>query len=428
MEGDHEHAILVIMMESAVNLDKIDPLAPFRERFVVDDPSLVYVDGNSLGRLPAATADLAHDLVRRQWGARLIRGWTEGWIEAPERIGGKIARLLGADPDEVIVADSTSVNLFKLVVAALRMQEGRGTVLTDDLNFPSDHYILQGITGLLGNSTVRTVRSEDGIHGPEEALRAALTEETALLTLSHTTFKSGFVYDMAGMTAAAHAAGAMVLWDLSHSVGSYPVDLHAADADLAVGCTYKYVNGGPGAPAFLYVRRDLQEALGNPLSGWMGELDPFDFGLRYRPAEGLRRFLTGSPAVISLSLIEPGVDLLLEAGMVNLRHKSMALTEYFIALWEEYLQEHGFTLLSPRERERRGSHVSLGHPHGLAIDQALINEMNVLPDFRPPTTIRVGLAPIYTRFAEVEATAEALRRVMMDGLWERYAQATPAVT
>lgn len=416
------------MSVSPADLDARDPLASFRERFVIDDPSLIYVDGNSLGRLPQATASLANDLVRRQWGDRLIRGWNEGWIEAPERIGGKIARLLGVDPDEVIMADSTSVNLFKLVVAALRYQEGRTTILTDDLNFPSDHYILQGIAGLLGNRGVEVVPSPDGIHGPEDGLRNALGGDTALLTLSHTTFKSGFVYDMAAMSAAAHAAGAMVLWDLSHSVGSYPVDLHAAHADLAVGCTYKYVNGGPGAPAFLYIRRDLQEALGNPISGWMGEQDPFDFGLRYRPAPGLRRFLTGSPPVISLSLVEPGVDLLLEAGMEALRAKSVEQTEYLIALWEESLQEYGFELGSPRDSARRGSHVSLRHAQGLPIDLALINEMNVLPDFRPPSTIRLGLAPLYNTFSEVAGAAEALRRVMAEGLWERYAEVTPAVT
>lgn len=413
----------------ADQLDQQDPLARMRERFVIDDPDVIYLDGNSLGRLPRAAADLARDLVHQQWGNRLIRSWNEGWLSAPERVGAKIAQLIGAQPDEVIVADSTSVNLFKLAMAALRYQQGRTVVLTDDLNFPSDLYILQGALDLCGQQyRLEVVPSSDAIYGPVAELQTRLDQHTALLTLSHTTFKSGYVYDMAAITQAAHAAGALVLWDLSHSIGSVPVDLNAAGADLAIGCTYKYVNGGPGAPAFLYMRRDLQERLRNPLSGWMGQKDAFAFGLEYQPAPGLRHFLTGTPPVLSLSLIEAGVDLLLEVGMEQLRAKSIRQSAYVLELWESELQSLGFRLNSPEDVRYRGSHVALGHDMGLAIDQALIHEMNVLPDFRPPDTIRLGIAPLYTTFRELHTGVMRLKQIVEERRYERYAAQAPTVT
>jgi len=412
----------------ADELDAHDPLAHFRERFIITDSNLIYMDGNSLGRLPRAAVPLAEELIQQQWGERLIRSWNEGWFTAPERVGAKIARLIGADPDEVIVADSTSVNLFKLVVAALRSQHGRSRVLTDNLNFPSDLYVLQGAIGLLEKQHyLDVVPSSDDIHGPVAELQARLDQQTALLTLSHTVFKSGYAYDMSAMTAAANGAGALVLWDLSHSVGSIPVDLHAAQADLAIGCTYKYLNGGPGAPAFLYIRRDLQDILRNPIAGWMGQRNLFDFELEYRPTKGLRHFLTGTYPVVSLSLIESGVDLLLEAGMNNLRAKSLRQSEYLINLWEEYLKPLDFTLNSPREADRRGSHVSLGHVEGLRIDQALIHEMNVLPDFRPPDTIRLGIAPLYTSYRDIHTAVTRLQKIVAERMYEKYSRQAPVV-
>ena len=415
-------------IDYARELDASDPLAHFRERFVIADPDLIYVDGNSLGRLPLASIDLAADLVQRQWGERLIRGWNEGWWTAAERIGAKIARLIGAQPDEVIVADSTSVNLFKLAVAALRARPGRRTIITDDLNFPSDLYILQGITDLLGGQhRIDVVPSPDGIHGPEDAISARLDGDTALLTLSHVVFKSGYLYDMSALTAAAHAAGALTLWDLSHAVGSVPVDLNGAGADLAIGCTYKYLNGGPGAPAFLYVRRDLQEQLFNPISGWWGQGRPFDFDLDYQPMDGIRRFLTGTQPMLSTALIEPAVDLLLEAGIDALRAKSQRQTEYLIGLWETSLAPLGYTLNSPRDPMRRGSHISLGHAEGLRIDMALIEELKVLPDFRAPDNIRLGIAPLYTSFADIHETVRRLADVVTAGLYRKYDRA-PEVT
>lgn len=413
----------------ARSMDAKDPLAGFRDHFVLADPGLVYLDGNSLGRLPKAAVGTAADLVSRQWGERLIRGWNEGWWQAPERVGAKIAALVGAQADEVIVADSTSVNLFKLVVAALRQQQGRSSIITDDLNFPSDLYILQGAVELLGGShRLEVVASPDGIHGPVEELKAKLNRQAALLTLSHVVFKSGYLYDMAELTEAAHEAGALVLWDLSHAAGAVPVDLNGAGVDLAVGCCYKYLNGGPGAPAFLYVRRDLQEVLGNPLTGWWGQERPFDFGLAYRPVPGLRRFLTGTPPVVSLALIEPGVDLIQEAGMEALRAKSVRQTEYLVGLWEAVLEPLGFSLNSPRDEERRGSHVSLGHAEGLRIDLALINEMGVLPDFRYPDNIRLGIAPLYTSYEEIWVAVERLATIVRERYYEKYEGHVPVVT
>jgi kynureninase len=378
--------------------------------------------------LPRRTAVRIAEAVEAQWGERLIRAWGEGWFDAPQRIGAKIARLLGAGDDEVIVADSTSVNLFKLTVAALKARRGRSTVVTDDLNFPSDVYVLRGALELAGDRRLDIVRSPDGIGVPVEALAARIDERTALVTLSHATFKSGYVHDLPAVTALAHRAGALVLWDLSHSVGALPIDLDGAGVDLAIGCTYKYLNGGPGAPAFLYVRRDLQAALANPIPGWFGQRAPFDFGLDYVPRDGIARFLTGTPAVLSLAAIECGVELLLEAGVARLREKSVRQTEYLIALWEAMLQPLGFTLNSPRDAARRGSHVSLGHPDGWRIDQALIAEMRVLPDFRHPDNIRLGVAPIYTSFADVHEAVTRLARVVTERRYEKYPRDRSEIT
>jgi kynureninase len=416
----------------AQELDAADPLAPFRAAFAHPDPDLVYVDGNSLGRLPHATRAAVQDLVERQWSERLIRSWNEGWFDAPERIGAKIAKLLGAQPDEVIVADSTSINFFKLLVAGLRYtgaaDQHRTRIVTDDLNFPSDIYVIQEAINLLGRGhTLEVLCSPDGIHGPIDELRERLPG-AALLTLSHTVFKSGYTYDMAAVTQMAHAAGALVLWDLSHSAGAVPIDLNGANADLAVGCTYKYLNGGPGAPAFLYVRRDLQEQLANPIAGWMGQANLFDFALEHRPAGGLRRFLSGTPPVLSLAPIEIGVDILLAAGMEDVRAKSVAQTEYLIRLWEALLRPLGYTLNSPRSPAQRGSHISFGHPEGLRIDLALIRDCNVLPDFRQPDNIRIGIAPLYNSFADVHTVATKLAEVVTEEVYAHYPKDKPLVT
>jgi kynureninase len=414
-------------LDEARALDAADPLSVFRERFVIADPELIYLDGNSLGRLPRATAARLATVVQHEWGERLVRGWGEGWFEAPQRIGGKLAGLLGAAADEVVLADSTSVNLFKLALAALLARPERRVIVTDDLNFPSDLYVLESAARLAG-AAVRVVPSADGIHGPVEALAAALGGDVALLSLSHTCFKSGYTYDMAALTAAAHRAGALALWDLSHSAGAVAVDLNGAAADLAVGCTYKYLNGGPGAPAFLFVRRDLQNELANPISGWIGRRDPFDFAPDYAPVPGIGRFLTGTPPILSLSAVEPGVELLLEAGIERLRERSLRLSEYLIARWQERLAPLGFRLNSPRDPARRGSHVSLGHAEGLRVNLALIHDQKVLPDFRRPDNIRLGIAPLYNSFADLHTAVERLRAVVAERLYEHYDAAGLTVT
>jgi kynureninase len=416
-------------VDYARRLDRQDELARFRDEFVIDDPDLIYLDGNSLGRLPRRSAARVREVVEQEWGRRLIKGWGDGWFTAPQRVGAKIAQLIGAAGDEVIVSDSTTVNFFKLVMAALRVRPGRTKIVTDDLNFPSDLYVLQGAIRLLGaNHRLEIVRSGGGVSPSLDALSDTIDDETALVTLSHTLFKSGYVYDMPRVTEVAQRAGALMLWDLSHSVGAFPVALDAANADLAVGCTYKYVNGGPGAPAFLYVRRDLQESVFNPIMGWFSQKGQFDFEIDYKAAAGITRFLVGTPTVLSLAAIEPGIDLLLEAGLDRLRAKSVRQTEYLIQLWEALLEPLGFALNSPRDPDRRGSHVSIGHPDGLRIDRALIEDMNVLPDFRYPDNIRLGIAPIYTSFAEIHEAVMRICRVMNERLYAKYSKGRPEVT
>ena len=417
------------LREEARSLDRADPLSRFREEFVFEDEDLLYFDGNSLGRLPKRTAALVGRAVETDWGTRLIRGWNDGWVDAPRRVGDKLARLLGAGPGEVTVSDATSVNLFKLAVAALRARRGRHTIVTDALNFPSDLYVLEGAAALLGEGRiVVVVPSRDGITIDDADLDAAITEDTALVSLSHVAYRSGFLHDLEAVTARAHAKGALVLWDVSHSVGALPIDLEASGADLAVGCTYKYLNGGPGAPAFLYVRRALQETLHNPIPGWFSRHEPFSFREGYEPARDLSRFLVGTPPILSLVAAEAGVDLALEAGIKPAREKTVVLGEFLVRLWEELLEARGVTLRSPRESTRRGAHVSFAHPEGLAVDRALIGEMNVIPDFRPPDVIRFGLSPLTTRFLDVVEGVERFRRVLEEERWRRYAGTGPVVT
>ncbi|MFT5194586.1 MAG: kynureninase [Cellvibrionaceae bacterium] len=408
----------------AKELDAQDPLAEFRDRFVITDPDLIYLDGNSLGRMPKATKALMADLLD-EWGDSLIRFWGKNF-NFQKDMGNKIAKLIGASPDEVLIGESTSINMYKLFVASLLAQEGRSRIVTDDLNFPSDIYILDEINRTLGNNhTVEVVKSPDSMTGPVEGIKALLDEDTALLTLSGTVFKSAYNYDMADINAAAKEAGALVVWDLSHSVGSVPVDLNGSGADMAIGCSYKYVNGGPGAPAFLYVRKDLQEKLRNPIAGWHGRKNQFDFGLEYEPKDGIGRFLSGTPDILSIAPIGVGVDLLLEAGMDRIREKSVAQTEFMIALWEDHLKPYGFTLNSPRDAKWRGSHIAIGHPDGWRINQSMIEDVNVLPDFRAPDNIRLGITPLYTTFTEIHTAVMRIKQIMDEKLYENHARDMP---
>jgi kynureninase len=395
--------------------DAADPIAHFRERFCIDDPDLIYLDGNSLGRLPKQSAQNLRAAIDVQWGRQLIRGWNEGWYTAPQRIGGKLAQLLGAQPNEVVLCDQTTLNLYKLTMAALHARPGRKTIVTDAFNFPSDLYVLQG-TG----HTVHTITSPDGIGIPTSHIVSAINPDTALVTLSHVAFKSGYIHDLAAITQATHAAGALVLWDLSHSAGALPIELNRCDADLAVGCTYKYLNGGPGAPAFLYVRQDLQSQLVNPIQGWFAQSAPFAFGQKFNAVANIARFMVGTPPVLSLMGAEAGIDLHIEVGIDKLWAKSRQQSELLIALWREFLQPLGFSLNSPLDVNQRGSHLALGHAEGYRITQALVNDMNVIPDFRAPDNIRIGIAPIYTRFVDLYEFVQRLRRVMAEKLYAKY--------
>jgi len=391
----------------------------FRDRFVIPDDSLVYLDGNSLGRLPKAAAERVRHLVEREWGDRLIRGWNEGWIELSQRIGGKLARLMNVDADEVRVCDSTSANFFKLAWAALEVQSPRPWVVTELENFPSDLYLLQGIHRI-GMSI------EIAMIDHPERVAPAIHEDVALVSLSQTAFKSGHTHSIAEIDAVTHANGAFTLWDLSHSIGALPTDL--STSDMAVGCGYKYLNGGPGAPAFLYVRRELQDRLLNPIQGWFGARDAFEFGTEYAPAAGIDRFLVGTPPVISMAAMEAGIDLILEAGIERIRERSLALTDRMIDRFDVELADLGFELRSPRSHALRGSHLVFAHPEAWRINRALIEIENVIGDFRAPDMVRFGVAPLYNDSSDVDRAMEALARTVRTESYRQFPEARPKVT
>ncbi len=398
----------------ALAADERDPLAEYRDRYLLD-PTLTYLDGNSLGALPAATADRLADAVRNEWGARLIRGWNEGWAQSPFRVGDLIGeQFLGARAGQVVVSDSTTVNFYKLLVAALDARPGRATIVGDLLNFPTDRYVVDGLAAARGLQVACV--AADPIGGPSVAsVAAAVTSDTAVVTLSHVDFRSGALADMAGITRVAHDAGALVLWDLSHSVGALPVDLDACGVDLAVGCTYKYLNGGPGAPAFLYARADLHEQLTQPIWGWFGQRDQFAMGDRYDPATGIARFLTGTPSVLAIAAIHASAALIASAGIGPIRAKSSALTSFLIDLADEYLTDLGFVVGTPRDAASRGSHVTLCHPDAYRVCRALVEQENTVPDFRPPDGVRLGLSPLTTRFVDVWNGVQAIARIVREG-------------
>jgi len=388
-------------------LDAADPLRGFRDRFALPD-GVIYLDGNSLGALPRSTPARLQAVATKQWGDGLIRSWNaHDWIGAARRIGGRIAPFIGARPDEVVVADSTSANLYKLLVAALKACPGRRTILSEPGNFPTDLYMADGAAWSVGDGRVRTV--------PADAIVDAIDDDVAVLLLTHVHYKTGAMLDMAGITAAAQARGALVLWDLSHSVGAVPVDLNGCDADLAVGCGYKYLNGGPGAPAFLYVARRHQASLRSPLSGWMGHAAPFDFGDDYAPAADISRFQCGTPPILALAALEEGIAQFEGADREALIAKSRALGDACIALVEAHCPE--LALISPRDATRRGSHVSFRHPHAYAICQALIDR-GVIGDFRAPDALRLGFAPLYVGFADLWRAVAILRGILADRSWD----------
>jgi kynureninase len=398
-------------------LDARDALAPLRDRFHVPE-SVIYLDGNSLGALPKATATHIDRVIREEWGNGLIRSWNDAsWFPIAERVGAKIARLIGAAPGEVVAADSTSVNLFKVLAVALRLRPGRAVILSERDNFPTDLYIAQGLADLLGGRArleLQAPNDDDAI----VARIAAHAHELAVVMLTHVDYRTGAMHDMVRITRAAHEAGALMIWDLAHSAGAVPVELNAAGADFAVGCSYKYLNGGPGAPAFLFVAQRHQSGFIQPLSGWMGHARPFDFAPGYAPAEGVARFLCGTPSVIAMSAVEVGVDLMAEASIAALREKSLALADLFIRAVGDDAARLGLDLRTPREPARRGSQVSFGHAQGYPVMQALIAR-GVIGDFRAPDILRFGFAPLYLRYVDVWDAAAALREVLETRAWDR---------
>jgi kynureninase len=395
-------------LDDAQRLDADDPLASLRGCFNLPDG--IYLDGNSLGAQPRQAIAALNDVVQRQWGADLIASWNKhDWIGQPQRLGRLIAPLIGARPHEVIVADTTSTNLFKLIGAALLARPDRPTILSEPGNFPTDLYVAEGAVRMLGDRRLRTVSVDEIVD--------AIDEDTALVMLTHVHYKSGRKLDMAAITAAAHAKGALVLWDLSHSTGAVAVDLNRCNVDMAVGCGYKYLNGGPGAPAFLFVVERLQSALLSPLSGWMGHDSPFAFNDSYRPASGITRFLCGTPSVLGMAALECGLALFGAVDLPALFDKASALGALYIRLMDERCSDMGFTLASPRSDADRGSHVSYVHDRAYPICQALIAR-GIVGDFRAPDTLRMGFAPLTTRYEDIWRAVEAIRDVMATRAWD----------
>lgn len=404
-------------LAEAERRDRADPVAYTRAQFDLPE-GLIYLDGNSLGALPCQTAAAVRNVITAEWGQSLITSWNRhAWIGLPQQLGARIAPLIGAGPDEVVVADTTSTNLFKLIAAALGARPQRHVVLSEKGNFPTDLYMAQGVVAMRSDSTLEAVAHSE--------LIAAIDERVAVVLVTHVHYKSGRVHDMAAITAAAHAKGALVIWDLSHSTGAIAVDLNGCDADLAVGCGYKYLNGGPGAPAFLYVARRLQSELNSPLSGWMGHAAPFAFEDDYRPAPGIDRFLCGTPSVLAMTGLEAGLATFDNVDRNALFAKGRALGDYCIELMDVRCAGRGFTVISPCDGSTRGSHVSFRHAQSWPLCQALI-ACGVIGDFRAPDALRLGFAPLYTRFVDVWRAVDAVRNIIDSGTWDNPAYHAPA--
>ncbi len=397
--------------EAAAALDAADPLATLRERFAGGDESLIYLDGNSLGRLPRETARRLQAVVEHEWGSRLIRGWEEGWLTLPVRVGDRLGEVaLGAGAGQTVVADSTTVCFYKLAAAAIDARPGRTEIIADYDDFPTDRYVLEGLAAAHG-LTIRWLRNDSGL-GPEpEEVAELASERTALIALSHVSYRSAFVLDLPAITAIAHDAGALALWDLSHSAGAVPIGLDAAGVDLAVGCTYKYLNGGPGAPAFLYVASEHQPTLRQPVWGWLGRDDPFAMAPGFSPAGGISAMLSGTPPVLALSAVQASLELFAQAGLDAVRAKGIALGEYAIALADAWLSPHAVRVASPRDSARRGSHVALAHADAQVLCRELI-AAGVIVDFRAPDIVRAGLSPLSTSFSDVRTGLVTLRDLL----------------
>jgi kynureninase len=390
----------------AAELDAADALGGYRERFLLEDPALVYLNGNSLGALPLAILHRTQTVLREEWGTALARSW-DHWVDLPVRAGDLVGELTGAAPGQVLVTDNTTVNLYKLACAALDARPGRNVIVTDADNFPTDRYVFEGIAAQRG-AELRMLPTDINEGVDPDLVRAAVDEDTALVSLSHVAYRSGALADMAAITGIAHRAGALMLWDLCHSVGAVPIDLDGCDVDLAVGCTYKYLNAGPGAPAFLYVTARLRDVLRQPIWGWFSQADQFAMGPRYGPAAGITKFMTGTPPILGTAAVEEGARLLLEAGIEPIRAKSVRLTSYLIELANAWLVPLGCAIATPREASRRGGHVSICHPQAERIVEQLAAG-GIITDYRTPERFRLGLSPLTTRFTDVWDAVEAAR-------------------
>ena len=418
--------------KKALEQDKNDTLASFKNHFT-NDENMIYLDGNSLGKLPKQTIELVSQVVRDQWGKRLIRSWNESWINLSTKIAKKIAPLIGAEEDEVFVGDSTSLNLYKLAFAALKARTNQYKIISDELNFPTDLYVIQGlIKQQFPNHRLELLKSKDGISIDECEIERLVNKDTSLLTLSHVTYKSAFMYNMQQVNKLAHQFNSLVIWDLSHAAGAVPVELNKSNTDMAIGCTYKYLNGGPGSPAYLYVRKDLQEELNNPITSWFSHQQPFDFDLEYTSADSIQKFAVGTPNILSLAATEPGLDILLEAGIAKIREKSVKQTDFMIELIKTELLPLGFIIASPLNIENRGSHISIQHTDAYRVNRALIEPENdskvIIPDFRPPNNIRLGIAPLYTTFEDIYYSINRIKVIVQTKEFERFGNEKLGVT
>jgi len=410
--------------QRAVEYDRNDHLARFKSSFF-NDPAVIYLDGNSLGKMPLKAKEILQNAVEDEWGNRLIRSWNEKWIGLSQKLAVKIAEIVGAEPDEIFVGDSTSLNLYKLAFSALKIQKGRNEILTDDLNFPSDIYVFQGLVkNHYPKHKLRIIESKDGITTDVKAVEQMLNDKTALLSLSHVCYKSSYLHNMEHLTSLAHKNGTLTLWDLSHSVGILPVELSKANVDMAVGCTYKYLNGGPGAPAFLYVKKELQEKIENPIWSWFSHQRPFDFDPVYKASPGISKFALSTPQILSLTAIEPGLDLMLEAGISHIRTKNIQQIGFLEEMVKEFLLPLDFSLASPSLASHRGGHLTLRHKDGFKINRALIEPVDksnkvIIPDFRPPDLIRLGVASMYTSYFEIYEAVIRIKQIVEHGEYDQ---------
>lgn len=411
LQINNEIYMSTLTRQTLISMDKKDALKSFRDRFELPD-DIIYLDGNSLGAQPKQALDVAMDVVSRQWGRDLIKSWnTAGWFDMPYTLGDKLARLLGANSGEMLVTDSTSINLYKLLALAIKLNPERSVILMESDNFPTDVYIAQGLIDQLGGShTLKLV--------PGDEIIDAIDDSVAVVSITQVNYKTGRLLDMASITDKAQACGALTIWDLCHSAGALPVDLNACKADFAVGCTYKYLNGGPGSQAFLFVAKRHQNKAAQPLSGWWGHSEPFAFKQDYAAASGISQMACGTQSITSMAMIDCGLSMFLEADMAEVRAKSTALCDLFIELVKSRCAKYGFELNSPRNAETRGSQVSFNHPNGYAIVKALIDR-GVIGDFRAPSNMRFGFAPLYVRYVDVWDAVEHLRDIMASGEWKK---------